>query len=276
LPEALSAWNEVLDRYSDRALPGGSQRVLDFTLQNRLVSELGLNVPRLWAWPKDLFIPGGAAWQNYWFFPDTPGHRYVTQWTTPESPDWAYSETGEEWAYASVGPTQPVMHTEAGVGFYFTPSATLATYVVAPTVSLLGTYRWNIGGVVDAGGDITEWVGVYAAAWEVSPVDGSNSLVQPYGLATLFNEFQHDQGTIPITPVTANWSGGPAALNVMLQGGRTYLISVIAAADVRNDWTNNKGGPVGTLPDQSTWAVWCQLYCTVSQVTVDPNVIYIP
>jgi len=233
-------------------------------------------VSTLFTWPSDLFIPGGAKWQDYWFHPDSPGHRYIEQWTTPGSPDWANLENGAEWAYASVGPTQPLNHTEAGVGFLFTPSATLATYVVAPTVSLLGTFRWNIATTAPAGGLITELAGVYTAAWEVSPVDGSLSLVEPYGFATLFNEPFRNQGTIPSTDVAANWSGGPAALNVMLQGGRTYLISVIAAAEVRNGWTNNEGGPVGTLPDPSTWTVWCQLYCTVSQVTVDPHVIYIP
>jgi hypothetical protein len=110
----------------------------------------------------------------------------------------------------------------------------------------------------------------------VNPVDGSLDLVNPYGLATLYNERFDGQGAIAITPVAANWVGGPATANIMLQGGHTYLIGVVAAVEIHNGWTDNQGRPVAQLPPGSTFTVWCDLSLTVASVSVDPTVVYIP
>jgi hypothetical protein len=271
---ALKPWQQALDQFATHARPGGDQTVLDFKLHFGLLSRLTSSALTL-RWPKDLFIPGTADWKQYWFFPPPASQRYGSQWTSG-APNMANFTTGQCWAYGAVGVGNPTLHTEAGVGFLFTPPHQLATYAIAPTLSLAGNYRWNTATTADASGTITEWGGVYTAAWDVSPVDGSLTLVQPYGVATLYNEQFEGQGTTAITPVASNWVGGPATANIMLQGAHTYLIGVVAAVEIHNGWTDNQGHPVTQLPPGSTFTVWCDLSLTVPSVSVDADVIYIP
>jgi hypothetical protein len=270
---ALKPWQETLDQFATHTPPGGAPPVLDSKFHKGVVSRLASDAFRL-TWPKDLFIPGAADWKQYWFMPAPASNRYITQWITGP-PNIANFSLGHCWAYGQVSVGDPTVHSEAGVGFLFAPPHQLATYTIAPTLSLAGDYRWNTVTTAYANGTITERGLVYTAAWDVNPVGGGLSLVTPYNWATLYNEQFPGQGTIPITPVAGNWVGGPAAANIMLEGGHTYLIGVVAAVEIYNGWTDNQGRPITKLPDGSTFTVWCDLNLMVPSVSVDASVVYI-
>ena len=102
------------------------------------------------------------------------------------------------------------------------------------------------------------------------------TLVTPYGLATVFDQTFNNQGGIPITAVVPPWSPGPPASNIMLEGSHTYLISIIAAVQIDNGWTDGQGRAIPSLPPEAIWKVWCSLDCSVSSVAVDTTTIYIP
>ena len=139
-------------------------------------------------------------------------------------------------------------------------------------MDLVGADRYDVSTTAQAGGKIRKWGGLYTAAWEISPVDGTLSLVRPFGLATLFNEtFENLTGT----PIQNFPLAGPVTANIMLEGGKTYLIGIIAAVQIDNGWTMNNGSPMQSLPDGSTWKVWCSIFGTVPQVWVTPSIIYI-
>jgi hypothetical protein len=272
-PAPSSVWQNALDRFSDGVGPQPQPHVLDLKLD---AHSLFRDSVALYRFPQDLFIPGGADWQQHWFLPPPASQRYSRSWTSPTGgPNIADYSTGHAWAYGAVSPGLSFVHTEAGVGFVFTPTAALATYKISPTVNLLGTYRWDIATTAFAGGTITERGGIYTTAWEISPVDGSLDLVRPFGFAPLFDELFINQGTIPVTPISASWAGGPVALNVMLQGGHSYLIGVVAAVEIRNGWTDSQGHPIPTLPGDSTWHAWCTVDMVVPSVAVDPVTVYI-
>jgi hypothetical protein len=122
---ALKPWQETLDQFATHARAGGAQPVLDLKFHKGVVSLLASDAFKL-TWPNDLFIPGTADWKQYWFLPPPASHRYVRQWTSG-APNTADFNTGQCWAYGSVGVGNPTLHTEAGVGFLFTPPHQLAT-----------------------------------------------------------------------------------------------------------------------------------------------------
>jgi hypothetical protein len=104
-------------------------------------------------------------------------------------------------------------------------------------------------------------------------VDGSLDLVTPFGVNTILNESWLNQGTEPITTVIPPWSPGSISTNILLQGGRTYLIGVIAAVDVTNTWNVPQGA---NWPADSDWRTWCTLELTVPQINIDAATIYQP
>jgi hypothetical protein len=227
-------------------------------------------------WPSGLFIPGTADYHLYWLFPPPAGkNRYTRQWIAGNGSqaNHALTATGELFAYAAARPVDPFLRSEAGVGFVFTPTARLATYDVEVTVSLLGSDRYDVSTTAPAGGKVRKWGGLYTAAWEISPYDGSLSLVHPLGVVTLFNETFENLTGAPIQtfPLT-----GPKSTNIMMEGNKTYLISVIAAVEIQNDWVMDNGSPMQSLPDGSTWKMWCSIFGTIPQVWVTPSTIYIP
>ena len=269
----LESWQQSVDRYASEAARGGKpQQVLDFKMHDRLVTEL-LDVHPVFRWPDDLYIPGNADYRNYWFLPCPASHRYSSQWISPaDSPSQASAGDGHLWAYTALNPYTPHAHSEAGIGFVFSPSKTLAVYQVKPSLSVIGTHRWWIETTYYGGGWIYEWGGIYIAAWLISPVDGSLELVTPYGFTTAFTTSQLNAGGEAITNVVPPWSPGSLSANILLQGGRTYLISVIAAVDVTNTWNV----PQGKWPDGSDWRTWCTLDVTIPQIQIDAITVYQP
>ena len=274
--EAMQEAGARLDAFAAKL--GGSLDpvpVLDFKFPPGATLRLGLGVNTL-RWPAGLFIPGDADYKQYWFVPPAEGtHRYMREWVSGNASDadHAHAATGELFAYAAGRPTDRQLRSEAGIGFVFTPQLTLATYAIEVAVNLLAQDRYDVSTTVAAGGCVREWGGLYTAAWEISPVDGSLSLVHPFGIATLFNQtFENLTGS----PITNFPRVGPLTANIMLQGSRSYLIGVIAAVQIDNTWVMSNGAPMQPLPDGSTWKVWCAITGTIPQVWITPSTVYIP
>lgn len=249
--------------------------VLDFKFVPGATLRLGMGVNTL-LWPSGLFIPGDADYKQYWFMAPADGtHRYTREWVAGNASDadHAHAATGELFAYAAARPTDGHLRSEAGIGFVFTPQHTLATYAVEVTVNLIGQDRYDVSTTAPAGGSVREWGGLYTAAWEISPVDGSLSLVHPFGIVTLFDQtFENLTGS----PINSFPRSGPLTANIMLEGSRSYLISVIAAVQIDNTWVMDNRAPMQPLPDGSTWKVWCAITGTIPQVWITPSTVYIP
>jgi hypothetical protein len=249
--------------------------ILDFKFPpGDLIKMLGGT--EIFLWPSGLFIPANADYHLYWFFPPPAGkNRYTSQWIdgNGSAANHALDSTGELFAYASARPIDPFLRSEAGIGFVFTPAARLATYDVEVTVNLLGSDRYYVATTAPAGGSVRKWGGLYTAAWEISPIDGSLSLVRPFGLVTLFDETFENLTGEPIQTFPLN---GPQTAKIMMEGNKNYLISVIGAVEIDNNWVMNDGSPMQALPDNSTWKVWCSIFGTIPQVRVTPSTIYIP
>jgi hypothetical protein len=230
----------------------------------------------LWRWPAGLFIPGTADYKDYWFVPPPDGeNRYSREWVlgNGSGANHALAATGDLFAYAAARPTDPQLRSEAGIGFVFKPTATLAVYRIDVATHLLGQNRYDVNTTAPAGGSLREWGGLYTVAWQISPVDGTLTLVRPFGVVTLFDATFQSLTGIPIhdSPTTAEFT-----TNIMLEGGRSYLIGVVAAVQIDNLWTMSNGSPMQPLPPGSTWKAWCSIYGTIPQVQVRPWTIYIP
>jgi hypothetical protein len=267
----LKGWHNSLDQYAARTAVGRTtQLLLDFKAHERQISEVLDDLPPIIFWPEGLFIPGNADYKNYWFFPPPDSNRYNQQWISGNDVNQASAADSHVWAYTAINQYMPHDHSEAGIGFLFSPHFKLAAYQVRPSVSVLGTYRWSIETNYNGGGWIYEWGAIYIAAWNMSPVDGSLELVKPFGVTTVFNESWLNQGAEPITNVVPPWSPGSLSTNLLLEGGKTYLIGVIVAVDVMNTWNVQQG----QWPDGSDWRTWCTLFLTMPKVQIDTTTIY--
>lgn len=269
---ALHAWHTSLERHASEIAGGGAPlHTLDFSARD-LATEYVFGKPTWFLWPPDLYIPGDADYRNYWPWPCPASHRYGRQWIIGNDVNQASAAQGHVWAYTAINQYLAHDHSEAGVGFVFTPDATLAVYRVTPSISAIGTHRWSIETNYYGGGWIYELGVIYIAAWNISPVDGSLELVKPYGVTTVFNQSWLNQGAEPITTVIPPWSPGTQSTNLLLEGGKSYLIGVIAAVDVTNTWNV----PQGQWPSGSDWRTWCTLELSVPQINIDATTVYQP
>lgn len=272
--KGLTEWYSSLDRYAQESAGGGQpKQVLDFTSQNIFLKELIKTRP-VYLWPEGLYIPAGVNYQNYWFEPCPASHRYSKAWNSGFASNEATVADGHVWAYSFVDQFTPHNHSEAGIGFVFTPTAKLAFYSVQPTMSAVGTFRVSVISSLNGGGWIYEWGAIYIAAWIISPIDGSLELVTPKGYqsTTVFNGVLDNEGTQAITTIIPPWSPGSQTMNnLLLEGGQSYLIGIIAAVDVTNTWNIPQGQWRG-----SDWRNWCMLDLLIPQIIVDPTMIVEP
>jgi len=156
---------------------------------------------------------------------------------------------------------------------FFRPGPTLATYSIEPTVNVRLQNRYYVTTTAQAAGVVWEWGGLLTAAWEISRVDGSLSLVQPVGIATLFRERFENQTP---SPVHESWVSRVITTNLMLQAARTYLIGVIPAVQIDNLWTMSDGSPMQPLPTGSEWKVWSSITGRIPKAHVRQTIVYVP
>jgi hypothetical protein len=269
--KGLTEWQNSIDRYALETAGGKSTQVLDLKHQNLFLKDF-ISVHPYFLWPNDLYIPGSADYKNYWPWPCPANHRYGREWIIGNDVNQATFADGHIWAYTAINQYMPHAHSEAGIGFVFTPTAKLAVYSVKPTINAVGTHRWSINTNYYGGGWIYEWGVIYIAAWSISPVDGSLEVVTPSGITTVFNESFENMGSEAITTVIPVWSPGMISANLLLESGKSYLIGVIAAVDVTNTWNV----PQGQWPAGSDWRTWCTLELSVPSIRIDVAALYQP
>jgi hypothetical protein len=274
--EELAKLNTRLDKYAEQV---GHSPVplptLDFKFGPGLTTKVGLETLSL-IWPWGLFIPGDADFNKYWFFtPKKGSNRYSREWVlgAETGNNHAHSATGELFAFVSPRPIDSSVRSETGIGFVFRPPFRLATYAVEVTVDILGQDRYDVNTSAPAGGKVREFGGLYTVAWEISPFDGSLSLVKPFGFVTVFDQtFENLTGS----PINIFRRTGPIRTNMVLEGNKSYLIGVVTAVEIDNGWKMNNNTPMQPLPPGSTWKVWCQIMATIPQVWITPLTISIP
>jgi hypothetical protein len=238
------SFRDTVVRAREQEIPPEIIRKGDFLAPaGNALSLMGQEAVRLRRWPEHLYIPSGADWNNYWFCPPPPNHRYSQCWGTAK-----YSHVQEEFAMcqAYFGEDSTVQQSrirrEAGVGFLFRPADRLATYTIVPNVSIYSNLQRPMkpdSGWMQ-GPTSFFWTGVYTVAWEVVEKDGSLRLVRPFNVATILRHTQNEQEHMATVHIQKQWDGGPATAHMMLEGGRTYIVGVVAAAIQDLGQNNNK------------------------------------
>jgi hypothetical protein len=150
--QGQEAWHAALDQYAQETAGGAkASHVLDFSTRDLVLKDILTRRP-FFLWPSDLYIPSGANYKDYWPWPCPADHRYGRQWISGNDVNQASFAAGHVWAYTAINQYMPHAHSEAGIGFLFTPSTTLAVYRVQPTMSVIGTHRWSIATTYYGGG----------------------------------------------------------------------------------------------------------------------------
>jgi hypothetical protein len=277
IPRETEKIEKLMDDYAAAVRKSQPPHIMDQFDFTKLI-EVIFKEKFMFLWPPGLFIPGLADWKQYWFVPPAAGkNRYDHGFSGGNSSGGNIFDPaiGNLFAHAAARPTDPFLRSEAGIGFLFKPTAKLATYSVDATVSLIGQHKYDVNTEANAGGSLAEWAGVYVQAWEVNPVDGSTTAASGYGVATLFGQKYLNLAGGP-EPTPTEVLNGTVTGNIMMEGGHTYLITVIAVTQIDNAWTMNDGKPMQPLPNDDLWTVWTWIQGNVSQVWVQPKVVYIP
>jgi hypothetical protein len=135
----LEEWQRSVERYAfETAADRQPLHVLDFSVHDLLIKDLLNKYYPMYLWPEDLYIPGNADYRNYWFTPCPDDHRYSRQWIIGNDVNKANAGDGHVWAYTALNQYVPHARSEAGIGFLYTPSTTLAVYQVKPSLSNRG------------------------------------------------------------------------------------------------------------------------------------------
>lgn len=226
-------------------------------------------------WPRSLFIPTDAEWRNFWFTPPPDQNRYGLEWTSGE-PNTASRRDGRCWAYQVLRPNQRKASAYAGVGVFYTPTMSLGVVSLQPQVRCQGTLRWFLNTLPELpmAGHVRIRSELQLAIWHVIP--GGFDLVDWRRVNVSERRIDQSHGN-ELAAYSRSFQGSDVATSFLVQGGRRYLLGVVAQVSLSSTLTTNSGEP---LPAASVGAdrfrLWADLGATVSQIEVTTKQVHIP
>ena len=263
----ITAADRRVESGVQQVMGGGGSRAIDAAkqiearaLKTRFGPFLDIKRPPFQLWPRDLYVPTQSDPRAHWPF-GSPGTRNVY------ALDWTIAAIG--WAQASVTDgtllavaTSPTVSgavddkAEAGLGILFTGTHTLSRIRLKPELLLIGRHAWSVNAdpVVVV---TTRAVGsVYVGAFKQDPVSGGFEAIanSPWRRHQVFNDAHQGLGASAMVVEQLQLGGDAAATEILVEGGRTYLLAVVAQTTLKIQTTNSSGRPVAVKNGQfDTW-----------------------
>lgn len=228
------------------------------------------------SWPDGLYIPSAADEHAWPFF--GPAKRYSREWTVA-GPGWSAARhaDGSLFTVASSPTVQGAIDgkTEAGLGFVYAATDSLARLRIEPELAFVGRYQWNVAPPPTVW-TTTRVVGtLLVGGFQLDPVTNQWGPLpnSPWRRIVVFDRYNTGSGAFPVETLPFNATGAQAAVDVLAEGGRTYLLAVVAQVAIRITTTNAHGDPIHV--STGTFDTWGSLAGVVRQVWLDKTV-YIP
>lgn len=224
----------------------GASKVYDMTMRP-LKDRVTLDQKFSLSWPGGFYIPSDADQRN-WPWIGTP-NRYALEWVNaPISWGTAHKSDGSLFALASSPTAGHAIHgsVDAGVGALYTAKHSLSRLRVKPELRFTGRHQWSVAAdtVVWVQTRVTGtlYVGGFVAnaasrEWEAIPN-------HTWGRHLVFDQSHSGSGGGSVITVPFDRSGDQAASEVLIQGGRTYLLSVVAQVSIDVRTTDSAGRSV--------------------------------
>jgi hypothetical protein len=255
----------IIATVRDFKVRGGSQS-LDFG-----------KVSAIRRWPDTLYVPRSDG--NFLIPRPPTDHLYSDDWTGGTGVETADKNTGALFVIAGAKTTDSGQYSDAGVGIRYTPRNSLSYIRYEPEVNCAVTYRMFVDfWPMLIAGNLRARASLFVGAWLLNPVlNGSFELVHAREVP-VFDTLSQDAGSNvwPNVPYSfpKNFPGSALATTFLVQGGRTYLLGVVARAQVEHNVTTNAGKQIPH--DGSRFKLYSQLICSVPFMSVLPQQVLIP
>jgi hypothetical protein len=227
-------------------------------------------------WPSYLYIPSQADHRPYWFVPPPDSNRYQRQWAPPPSPagfNKASAADGTLHVQQRIRTTDTYVQAEAGLGIFYTPTASLSEITVEADVRCSGEHRWFNELDRLFVGHTTVRASLFVVAWHQIPT--GYDLIGSRRFEVVTAGPNTGLGQSAITPYSRSFSGSQLATPFVVQQGRTYLLGIVARVSVWSTLTDDRGRPL-PLIENGTFRVWGSLACAVPTIEVHRTRVHIP
>jgi hypothetical protein len=227
-------------------------------------ASIGINGRFSSLWPPGLYIPSNAKPRDHWPFSAPPaGNRYALDWTSAPVGS-ATADRRDGFLLAMVG--TPTVRgaingsAEAGLGVIFTPKYKLGRVRIEPELNFTGRFRWDL--TAPSVVRVTSLMigSLFVGGYRKNLVTGQfESLADigagasPWRRHEVSRHFVVGMGAYGVDSPFKS-SGNAASVEVLVEGGFTYLLSVVAQAFLRVETTDDVGKPIVTQGTFNTWA----------------------
>jgi hypothetical protein len=242
------------------------------------------------AWPDFMYVPGKDKNAYQPFFKAAPdSNLYSREWISQQgSTCMASAFEGTLHSYNAGNGTTRDGIEESGIGILYTPEDTLSVISFEPTVEYMTTHRIQVdfnSSLGNPGPDFTPHQqiisnvqvkgSILTAAWEINPIPGVLPDLVPNSVRyhELFNGTFSGLGSMALQQTAKNLSGKSLASPILVQGGRTYLLGVVARVYVNAVITDDRGRPYPEL-DQLRVVLYGTVDCNVPEMDVFVQTVY--
>jgi hypothetical protein len=226
-------------------------------------------------WPPTLYIPSNADHKAHWpHVPPPEENRYARDWTSsPIGLANASRANGSLFAWAATPTVKGAIDgkAEAGLGILFTPTHTLSRVRIEPELIFTGRYEWSVSPPPVVRVTTLAIGSLFVGGFRLNPVTGAfESLAtigagaSPWRRHEVFNRFTNGHGASMMETLPFSLAGKQAAGEVLVEGGRTYLLSVVAQVTLRVETTRSDGTPINVT--QGTFNTWGSLTGIVREI----------
>jgi hypothetical protein len=249
-------------------------------LMNHLNSFTRIRLFPKWGWPSSLYIPAQADWQNYWMMAPPTGNRYARDWATAPGYSWASRASGEIHTFERIRTIDRKVKSDAGVGILFTPTRTLSVVSLQPQVICSGHYQYHQdlktenNEMLLTKGYTQVKTELHLGAWQAIPGPSWDLIhMKPFTIYESARESGSFSG--PPSPYTRSFTGLDLATPFLVEGGRTYLLGIVASVSGVSTLTDIYDAPLPLITDD-TFSVWGSLVCKVPQIELLEQQVHIP
>ena len=235
----------------------------------------------LFSWPDALYVPQNDA-KGFGFGKPPSANLYSDAWTDGKGASNANAATGTMFAWSQALTTERQQMGEAGLGIRYSPKDALSKVRFEPEVNCAITYRafvdfWPllIAGNVRALGSLI------MACWQLSPVTGQPpELVGSWREVPVFDTHTRDAGSDlspdihNVNTLQRNFASSALATDFLVQGGRTYILGVIARVQVVHNVTSSDGKILTN--DGTKFKLYSSMVCTVPTMMATVQYVFIP
>jgi hypothetical protein len=241
-------------------------------------------------WPDSIYVPGKDKNAYQPFFNTVPdSNLYAREWISEQgSACKASAFEGTLHSYNAGNASSRNLITESGIGILYTPEDILSVISFEPDLECMTTHRIQVEFKSSLGSpapDATPHLPVISnvqvkgsiltAAWEISPIPGILPELVPNSVKyhELFSGTFQGLGSMALQQTAKNFSGKSLASPILVQGGHTYLLGVVARVYINAVVTDDRGKPYPEL-DQLRFVLYGTVDCNAPQMGVFVQTVY--